>query len=351
MSPKNNIRILGIQIDTKLTWGPHIRKVEDKMTRQTAALTRLTTSTWGASFAQAKRIYSAVVRPAITYGSSTWHTPSSEKGASKTMQRKLAVIQNKCLRVVAGAFKATPIEALEKETHTPPMHLHLDRLAGMAQERRRVTGMDTIIKKACQNIKTKLKSKRGRRRNVGHTPGERKSEWVDSLPGMRETNPTNLAKRRAMIRKIFAERWKDRWNSYRQKTEEDRRTPVQRGEIQPKNLRLHTGLARAESSLATQTRAEKIGFASFLYKRHMPGVTTETCPLCERGNKQTAKHILMFCSKFNESRRHMLDAAGTQDYCQLVEFPEKLRRAVKWLMQLGLLGQFSLARECLYGEE
>lgn len=68
-TPKADIRILGVQIDTKLGWKPHIKKIQEKMVTQTRALTKITTSTWGATFAKARHVYCAVVRPAITYGS------------------------------------------------------------------------------------------------------------------------------------------------------------------------------------------------------------------------------------------------------------------------------------------
>jgi hypothetical protein len=42
------------------------------------------------------------------------------------MATKLQLIQNKCLRVVAGAYRATPTRSLEIETFTPPLDLYLD---------------------------------------------------------------------------------------------------------------------------------------------------------------------------------------------------------------------------------
>lgn len=69
ISPKTDIRVLGVQIDTKLKWHAHVREVQtNKMTKQSLALSKVTTSTWGATFAKARHIYSAVVRPAMTYG-------------------------------------------------------------------------------------------------------------------------------------------------------------------------------------------------------------------------------------------------------------------------------------------
>ena len=42
--------------------------------------------------------------------------------------------KNTCLRLVSGAYKATPIAALETETYTPPLDLYLDaKLANKLQ--------------------------------------------------------------------------------------------------------------------------------------------------------------------------------------------------------------------------
>lgn len=67
----------------------------------------------------------AVVRSAMTYGSALWHAPTGIKG---DVTNKLAVVQNKCLRLVAGAYKATPIDVLHAETIVPPVREHLEML-------------------------------------------------------------------------------------------------------------------------------------------------------------------------------------------------------------------------------
>ena len=67
-APKAEVRILGIWVDPKLKWSAHWSKVQKKASTQIGALVRTTASTWGASFLQARQVYSAVVRPAIAYG-------------------------------------------------------------------------------------------------------------------------------------------------------------------------------------------------------------------------------------------------------------------------------------------
>ena len=41
ITPKKHIRILGIQIDTKLRWKPHLQKIEEKNATQILAISRL----------------------------------------------------------------------------------------------------------------------------------------------------------------------------------------------------------------------------------------------------------------------------------------------------------------------
>ena len=62
-------------------------------------------------------------------------------------ESKMAVLQNKCLRPVAGAFKVTPVKALEAETHVAPLSLHFNRLQAKARARMRATGRSRVIAK------------------------------------------------------------------------------------------------------------------------------------------------------------------------------------------------------------
>lgn len=158
--PKTDIRVLGIQIDTKLKWGPHVKKIQEKMVTQTRALTKLTASTWGATFAKARQVYCAVIRPAITYGLAVWHCPSAIKGAGKGNVDKLAVIQNKCLRVVAGAYKAT----LHAEAMVLPMKEHLEQLQAKTRTRLKTNGQAAFSGRCGVG---EIKSSKIKKKNLG----------------------------------------------------------------------------------------------------------------------------------------------------------------------------------------
>ena len=45
VDPKTQIKVLGIELDTKLRWGPHVRKAQQKIIKQSIALHRITAST------------------------------------------------------------------------------------------------------------------------------------------------------------------------------------------------------------------------------------------------------------------------------------------------------------------
>ena len=65
---------------------------------------------------------------------------------------KLAKIQNKCLQVLAGAYRATPTTVLETETSIPSLDLYLNnRLASF-----RFRHKEKLVIKACVQIQRKL---------------------------------------------------------------------------------------------------------------------------------------------------------------------------------------------------
>jgi len=160
---------------------------------------RTTASTWGASFIRARLVYSAVVRSAMGYRAAIWHSPTKPNGKPQGLAAKLQPLQNKCLRVVAGAYKATPTRNLEVETYTPPIDLYLDSRLAAFQSRLAHTEADKIIQKACSAIWSRIK---GRRRKHKATPiaQNRQQEWARK----REEHFLALGKTREQQRVLVA---------------------------------------------------------------------------------------------------------------------------------------------------
>ena len=82
LKPKEDARFLGVWLDRKLRYKAHLGRIQKKMATQTYALTRLAAKTWGCSLARAREIYTKVIRSAIAYGASAYHTPHRATGST-----------------------------------------------------------------------------------------------------------------------------------------------------------------------------------------------------------------------------------------------------------------------------
>lgn len=102
----------------------------------------------------------AAVRPAITYGSTVWYAPSGVKDAEKGTAGKLEIIQNRCLRVVAGAYKAMPLEVIQAKPMIPPMQEYLNQLQAKARSHLGTNGQAAFIRKQCKQVTKKIRKHR-----------------------------------------------------------------------------------------------------------------------------------------------------------------------------------------------
>jgi hypothetical protein len=155
IAPSPVVRILGLQLDSKLRWKAHVKAVNQKMTTQMHVLSGIAASTWGAAMEKAQQIYLAVACPAIPHGATLWHRPGEKR--QKAPAAKLQKHQNSGLRQVLGAFKATPIRQLETEAYVPPLDLCWDGRIARFQARLEQTGLARRVRDACTAIKMQLR--------------------------------------------------------------------------------------------------------------------------------------------------------------------------------------------------
>jgi Reverse transcriptase (RNA-dependent DNA polymerase) len=348
----NNVRVLGVQIDTKLKWGPHLAKIVQKHTSQSFAINRISTSTWGASFKMAKLVYTSVVRPTIAYGAAIWYAPQGITTARKHVDRKLEVLQNKNLRTVLGAYRAVGSRILEKEAGIPPISTILSAQVANATKRRLTGKAATTIKKACATIRNQGIQEGNARRTpqaTKKTPGELMITWLrKNIPRdtwrneilqqvtTRDERPTPW---KSAIQDHTKQSWDKLWTAYL--------ATIPPGSVKsPAQLvttsyspEIHSKVSKATSSLITQIRTEKIGLNAFLTDRRVPDKqATCTCGWL----RQTAKHILVFCPEFAGRRDSLFEAAGTSDYSVIVATARGAKAAATWLQHTGLLPQYSL---------
>ena len=194
-APSPTVRVLGVLLDSKLRWGPHIRRTSDRATQQCRALTALSGSTWGASFAKARLIYSAVVRPCLTYGATIWAPlegtlrPAKRQWIGEPLER----IRQQCLRAVTGAFKATPRQTRETEAAIPPLRAHIARLQLQSRARLEASGARQEIDRACRRLRSHLAPHHGPHRPAGPTPGKARRTWARNLLWRRQQRMEDIS--------------------------------------------------------------------------------------------------------------------------------------------------------------
>ena len=331
LDPKPEVRVLGVWLDTKLKWKSHTREINKRMARQTLGLQRTTASTWGATFSHSRQIYNAVVRSALSFGAPSWHTASENPAKTKGIVRLLEKHQNACLRTVAGAYKATPIEALETETFTPPLPIYLNRKVAAYHLRQENSPVRQATRQACNRIRTRVL--RCRHRTPPPTPAVAGELWARHW---RQDAVTKEDLDKKMIQE-----WQVRWaNGRRVRGRLCTRPP------DPGVLKLHQDLYKAESSILIQVRTGKIGLADFLHLQKVPGFENNRCS-CSNA-PETVRHVIVHCNKENERRIALRNDGRPIDYNWLTNTNMGAKRLTKWLIQGGRLKQFSLASSLLY---
>lgn len=329
--PAQEVKVLGVWLDSKLRWTSHARKLTQKAERQIGAIVRISASTWGAAFVRARQIYSSVVRPLLAYGAASWHTPSTgSTGGPKGVAIRLRRIQNKCLRTVAGAFRATPIATLETETFVPPIDLYLDSRVAAFQRHLDNTAVYHTVSKARKEIERRIKLRGAASRT--RTQGQQREEWCSR-------RDKALGEGQREVKRVFSA-WEQRWEASPRTEWDQIRQPPDK-----KVLKLHRGLKKAESSILIQLRTGRIGLAHFLHKARVPAYDTGQCQ-CGQG-AETPRHILLYCP-IERERRDALGARQERTFVRLLNTPEGAAKAARWTIQGGRIQQFLVARSLLY---
>jgi hypothetical protein len=357
--PTGSARFLGIWLDWKLNWKAHLGAVKRKLSTQSYALSRIAAKTWGLGLAKPREVYSKCIRSALAYGASSFHLPTEKGGrpATRGITMDLGKAQNKSLRIVAGAFKSTPIRNLETETWVPPLDLYFNKRLADFEARLRMPALDdgqggkkaagSIVQAACDKLYRRFNSRRnsrGRPRAFGPqgpTAVEKSAITIASWTG--GTSNTD---------RTVEEAWRERWLEERQGRATTRPADdfdhQQETLFRDSTLQGHEGLNKAKSSLLVQIRTGAIGLRNFLFERRVPEVLT---PYCECGEgRETVEHLVMWCLAPPMTRRwERAELRTRRDFYSVLQgisppAARLTRRILGWLMDSGRLPMYNLAR-------
>jgi hypothetical protein len=185
------------------------------------------------------------------------------------MAAKLAHIQNKCLRVVAGAYCATVTHTLEVETHVPPMDLYLDSRLAAFQNMLANLEAGQLIEKACSTIQARIRNRRRRRITRKITAREQRREWVEKRAEWIQQNKPNTPNK---VRKAEGPQGLEIKMACTGSTET---ITGLLGSNQVTLLQLHKHLRKAESTMLVQLRTGRTVLRHFLSKAQVPGYESE----------------------------------------------------------------------------
>jgi ribonuclease HI len=107
---QDTTKYLGVTLDKRLTWTPHINTMQGKAVKRMAVMKKLAGTRWGANTRILTQVYTGSVRPHMEYASNAWST------AAQSNSENLNKVQNASMRLITGAMKTTPIAEMEKMT-------------------------------------------------------------------------------------------------------------------------------------------------------------------------------------------------------------------------------------------
>ena len=102
-------KLLGVTRDSKFTWKPPITRITRKATTALMQCRQIVGKTWGIKPYVMKWIYTAMIRPIMSYACVSWAGGLNKK----YLERKLTKMQRLACLMISSAFPGTPTGALE----------------------------------------------------------------------------------------------------------------------------------------------------------------------------------------------------------------------------------------------
>lgn len=118
-----NTKYLGVTIDRSLSFGAHLRNVNEKVRERINMLKVLSGIKNGAHPKSMIKLHNGLVRSVIEYGSCV------HNNAKPSTRRATEVLNNQSLRKATGTTKSTPINALVALSGQEPIRLRLEYIA------------------------------------------------------------------------------------------------------------------------------------------------------------------------------------------------------------------------------
>ena len=121
---QSEVKFLGVLLDSRLTYKPHIKKLRDKCMKALNILKCVARTRYGSDRSTLLLLYRALVRSKIDYACFIYDN------TYESIKRSLDTVHHAAIRIATGAFRTTPIPSLLAEAHEPPLAMRR-QLLGM----------------------------------------------------------------------------------------------------------------------------------------------------------------------------------------------------------------------------
>ena len=274
-------------LDAKLHWHKHQRIILQKAQKALSSLSRTSYSTWGFPVLTARLVYTAILRSVLSYAVGIWFNPLRKSSNISS----LIICQNKCLRLIGGAFKATPSFLLESELFLLPLDLYFKFRTACFLSSIQTSSLKDFLDSTFSTISSYTSSLRKPLKKFSTISPNWKFTWLSQIT-------TNQASSKKELQILFTKEWENQWEEKKRKSYAGWQVFCQKPHYN--NLKLYKELQKAEASLLLQTRTGRIGLASFLFRA---GVSDFPTPLCMCGQaEETVKYITSSCSLYSSQR-------------------------------------------------
>ncbi|KAL1447911.1 hypothetical protein WDU94_005491 [Cyamophila willieti] len=118
----NNIRLLGVIFDNKLTFKSHLAQLKTDCLKRVNLMRLVSHLSWGSDRNTLLLLYRSFIRSKIDYACVTYSSAHDQK------LKTLDTIHNQCLRLCIGAFRSSPIVSILSDSGEPPLSFRREML-------------------------------------------------------------------------------------------------------------------------------------------------------------------------------------------------------------------------------
>lgn len=119
----HSVVYLGITLDSRLNWAPHIKHKIQKAKALLMKLANLIHSYWGPKPKLLRWAYTGMVRPIVTYGAMIWGHESDTPQLTSLLRK----LNRQAMNIIVKVPRSTPTNAMEIILGVPPLHLYAIR--------------------------------------------------------------------------------------------------------------------------------------------------------------------------------------------------------------------------------